>query len=103
MKMKLKLVKYCFLIPGLFLLFFGKPTGGLTRSGAVLWDLGHIIIWALGTHVLLADLRLFKRRPIKVQFFFIAVIAITAGVLTETMQLLTERSADIYDLLKVII
>ena len=98
--MKTKIPKYLLLVAGLFLLFFGKPTVSLTRSGAALWDLGHIIIWALGTHLLLVDLRLFYKKSIAAQFILIALIAFSIGVLSEAMQLFNGRSADIYDLLK---
>jgi hypothetical protein len=99
----MKLLKYTFLCLGLFLLFFGKSNGEFTRSGTALWDLGHVIIWALGTHLMLVDFNLFAKSSVRMRYILIAGLGILIGILTEVIQVFSGRAADIQDLFKDII
>jgi hypothetical protein len=96
----MKILKYTFLCFGLFLLFFGESNGAYTRSGTTLWDLGHIMIWALGTHMMLVDFKLFSKKSMHMQFIMIGSLGILIGIATEVLQIFNSRFADIYDLLK---
>jgi hypothetical protein len=96
----MKQVKYIILCTGIFLLVFGKSNGEFSRSGYALWDLGHILIWALGTHLMVYELNLFTKKPVYMQFLLIGSIALALGIISEISQIFSQRSADINDLIK---
>lgn len=91
----LLLMFFIFLV-ATFYLFYGGPDGHASRSTKELWNLGHVIYFAIFT-CLLARYNPVSKLTLPQQWVFVLVITLLLGVLIEFLQYGTDRSPDLDD------
>jgi len=99
----IRLIQYSFLLILILFLFIGGPQLFDTRSLQKLWDLGHIVLFALLFMIILRDSKWIKTKKIMVQISLIIIFTIIFGLLIEGTQLLIGRTADFIDFLENVI
>lgn len=87
------------LIVGTVLLFIGGPDYHSTRSLKNLWDLGHILYFAL-LAIVLSRWNYIARRPLLWQWFYILSITLVAGITIELLQYGTNRTPNTGDIIR---
>lgn len=87
------------LIIGTILFFIGGPDYYSTRSLKYLWDIGHILYFALLT-ILLLQWKLITHRPLIWQWLIILAITLVTGVSIEILQLGSTRTPDMGDVVR---
>ena len=87
------------LIVGTVLLFIGGPDYHSSRSLKNLWDLGHILYFALRT-IVLSQWDYIARRPLLWQWFYILAITLVAGITIELLQYGTSRTPNTGDIIR---
>jgi len=92
-----KLIQYSFLLVLIFFLFIGGPQLFDTRLLQELWNLGHIVLFALFSTIVLRDSMWIKSKKIFLQFILIFLLTIILGMLIEGIQQLIGRTADSAD------
>ncbi len=82
-----------------FFLFYGGGDYLTVRSLKELWNLGHIVYFAL-TIYFLAKLKIVKKLSLLYQWLSLLLFSLLWGVLIEVLQYDTSRTADIYDVMR---
>ena len=99
---KFRLIKnvslYAALAVGGVFLFIGGPALESSRSSYHIWDMGHIILFAILTYLLIKDLPFLDRQNFWTQAIIILVITAVLGIITELIQVKLDRSPDIDDI-----
>jgi len=101
---KIHLIKntflYIALIVGSVFLFTGSPELNATRSLYYIWDLGHILLFAVFSFIMLKDVQPVKRQGFWSQAVIIFILTVIIGVLIEFIQSKFDRSPDINDVVR---
>jgi len=91
------LIQYIFLFLLIIFLFVGGPQLFDTRSLRKLWDLGHIVLFALLFTIALRDSKWLNQEKLLVQFGLIFIFTIILGLIIEGIQLLVGRTGEFID------
>ena len=98
----MKIVKYIglyfILILGFFLLFIGRNPQNEPRSYAEIWNLGHVILFAVFTYTLIRDWKYLSKKTFVTQSWIIPTICLLFGIITELIQVNFDRNPDLGDL-----
>jgi len=87
------------LLLGSFYLFSDGLGNRVVRSSKELWNLGHIVYFAV-TVYLLVELRLLKRFSLPVQWLALLMLSLLWGTLIEVLQYDTQRTPDLADIFR---
>ena len=88
------------IIVGSFLLFAGGPDYYSPRSFKTVWDLGHILFFAILSYVILLSWSQHKGMTFSRQAIAVMFIALILGTLIEIAQAGSRRSPDIWDVVR---
>lgn len=102
-KKTLKIVQYGLLLILVLLLFIGGSQNSNTRSLINLWDLGHVVLFALLFNVILRNSKWLYDKRILLQIIIIVTSTIIIGILIEWIQLFIGRTAEFIDVLRNVI
>jgi hypothetical protein len=80
------------------LLFIGGNRPDAPRSYMDVWNLGHVLLFAVGGYLLIRDWKYLARKSFAVQAIVIMVICLIVGTATELIQVNFDRTPDIGDL-----
>lgn len=98
MKLPLRLsVTFILLLVGTFYLFYDGPDYSVSRSTKELWNLGHIVYFALMVYFL-AKFRFLKKVPLPYQWLGFILLSLVLGTLIEVLQYGTQREPDLADI-----
>jgi hypothetical protein len=102
MKIRLYTLIFLHILIGLLfiMLFWGGPDYYSNRSLKTIWDVGHIIFFALFTYVLLYDWKWIRSKKNMIQGSLILLITITLGLLIEVVQMGFDRRLEFGDILR---
>lgn len=89
---------YLILILGSLLLFIGGNRPSAPRFYTDLWDLGHVFLFAVFSYLLTRDWKYLSKKSFFTQSWFILVICLFIGIITELIQVKFDRTPDIGDL-----
>lgn len=89
---------YFVLVFSTILLFVGGNRASAPRSYMDLWDLGHILLFAVGSYLLIRDWKYLTRKSFATQTFIIMATCLIIGSVTELIQVNFDRTPDIGDL-----
>lgn len=91
------LTGFVLLLAGTFFLFYEGQGNFVPRSVKELWDLGHIVYFALLIY-LLVELKIFNKSALPNQWLIFLVFTLVLGTLIEILQYGTARSPDLGDI-----
>ena len=91
-------IQYSVLIILISFLFIGGPQLYDSRSIKKIWDLGHIILFALMFFIILRDLNWLHKKKLAIQFIIIIVVTIVLGIIIEWVQLIIGRTSEFIDI-----
>jgi hypothetical protein len=98
MKIAQNIILYIVFIICVVLLFVGGPRPGTSLSAQHIWDLGHIFLFALGSYILIKDLRFLSRQHFITQLIVIFTLSLLLGIVSEYIQVKFHRPPDVGDL-----
>ena len=87
------------LLLGSYYLFSDGLGNQVSRSTKELWDLGHIVYFAV-TVYLLIELGLLKKLSLPVQWLTLVLLSLLWGTLIEVLQYDTQRTPDLHDIFR---
>jgi VanZ family protein len=97
MRVAKNIVLYIIFFLCIVFLFVGGPNPGSSRSVNHIWDLGHILLFALGSYIFVRDVKILSRQSFFTQLIIIFILSIILGITTEYMQVKFHRTPDIAD------
>jgi hypothetical protein len=97
---KLNLLFGIFLLLTFALFFVGNSNIVPTRSFKIVWNLGHIVFFAIAIFLLLKHASFLQQATQAHQFYWVVGICLVAGVLIESIQFSIGRQASWQDILR---
>ena len=93
-----KIIRYSLVALCATFLFLGGPDQYTARSVLHLWDLGHILLFALFIYIILNDSGWFKEKSFIIQLTWVILITFFLGVVSELAQNNFNRRPEIGDM-----
>ena len=79
------------------LLFVGGPDHNSIRSFRTIWDLGHILFFAILNCAILKSFTFFRTKTLLQKILWVSFISLFLGITTEFVQIGLNRTADLFD------